>query len=109
MRTYFVKTCVYAFSDVCRRWLRKRRAEEFPTDVLDAKIDLKQDTAQTAEHRFLLEEIWSAAEEENLLDVLEARCDGKTYAEIARRHGVTGSAIEGKLRRLRNRFKRGNV
>lgn len=108
MRTYFLRSCLYSFRDVFKRWATRRRRQ------LGALADWssfgdRPSAERGAEHRVVLR----AELQEALADASwEARAicaliyqTGSTHTEIGQWLQMTPRAVEGHMRRLRAQAK----
>ena len=113
LMTYFVNGCLLALPNPIRDW-RKHRTAALPTIVYDA-ADLDAlaalsspdgDPARDVHDRAALEELLAGLPPE-IVDVARGvACDGLSWADACRRHGVSPRVVEGHLRRYRQRHRR---
>ncbi|MDQ7906144.1 hypothetical protein RB614_16655 [Phytohabitans sp. ZYX-F-186] len=106
MATYFVNTCKLCFSNAYREAVNHRRPkEETPVDSIPDQAGIT--TIDVGERPGALREVMDERGIRGVqATITELTIEGYTQEEIADKLGTTPRAVEGKLRRLREKLRR---
>lgn len=111
LMTYFVNACLLGLPNPVGTWRTRRAAQpritaSDPDDLAAAFADLEADPALRSQDGADLEALLATLPPE-IADVARlVACEGMTWAEACRRHGVNPRVVEGHLRRYRRRPRR---
>lgn len=107
LMTYFVNGCLLGFPNPVGAWRTRRarapRTVEYTADDAAVLADLAADPSLRAQDAAALEALLATFPAEIAGVARLVACDGVTWAEACRRHGVSPRTVERHLRRYRRR------